>query len=244
MANTRLCLGVEVQGGEEHAARHGLPGLARPPTSLPYSLPPPRWSLLDALPRTHWPAFVRGDCGYGNEVLLGECEARGLPCFFKLRHTAKVKTLLAQMQRAGAVWTDAGEGWEVLEARLRLSGWSRGRRVVLVRETPALAPVGEPARRRRDTFAPALPGAEGWSRSPAARPPTSLPIPLLLLGPGPDGSPCSSPPLMKPPTPPWPSRGFTANAPTPKTSTTNSRTNGAGAAIRHKSSPPAGSWPT
>ena len=35
MANTRLCLGVEVQGGKEHAARHGLPGLARPSTSLP-----------------------------------------------------------------------------------------------------------------------------------------------------------------------------------------------------------------
>ncbi len=128
---------------------------------------PARAARLDALPRTHWPAFVRGDCGYGNEVLLGACEARALPCFFKLRHTAKVKTLLTQMQRAGAVWTDAGAGWEVLEARRRLSGWSRERRVVLVRETPALAPVGEQARRRRDTFAPALPGAEGWPQSPA-----------------------------------------------------------------------------
>lgn len=127
MANTRLCLGVEVAGGKEQAARHGLPGL---------------WSLLDALPRTHWPAFVRGDCGYGNEVLLSECERRGLPAFFKLRHTAKVKTLLAQMQRAGAAWTDAGEGWEVCEAQLRLSGWSCERRVVLVREIPAIAPVG------------------------------------------------------------------------------------------------------
>ena len=146
MAGTRLCLGVEVQGGKEHAARHGMPGL---------------WSLLDALPRTHWPAFVRGDCGYGNEVLLSECETRGLPCFFKLRHTAKVKTLLAQMQRTGAVWSDAGAGWEVIEARLRLGGWSRERRVVLVRETPAIAPVGENARRRRDTFQPALPGAVG-----------------------------------------------------------------------------------
>jgi len=152
MAHTRLCLGVEVQGGKEHAARHGLPGL---------------WSLLDALPRTHWPAFVRGDCGYGNEVLLAECETRGLPCFFKLRHTAKVKTLLAQMQRAGAVWTDVGEGWEVIEARLCLSGWSRERRVVLVREAPAIAPVGEAARRRRDTFQPALPGSGNWTSSPA-----------------------------------------------------------------------------
>jgi hypothetical protein len=160
MANTRLCLGVEARGGKEHAARHGLPGL---------------WSLLEALPRTHWPAFIRGDCGYGNEVLLSECEARGLPCFFKLRHTAKVKTLLAQVQRAGGAWQDAGEGWEVIEARLRLSGWSAERRVVLVREKPALAPVGAQARRRRDPFAPALPGADDWQHGAAlARPPASL----------------------------------------------------------------------
>lgn len=152
MANTRLCLGVDVQPGKEHGARHGLPGL---------------WKLLDALPRTHWPVLVRGDCAYGNEVLLGECEARGLPAFFKLRHTAKVKNLLAQAQRTGARWQDAGDGWEVLEARLKLSGWSRERRVVLVREMPAVAPVGENARRRRDTLQPTLPGAGRWERNPA-----------------------------------------------------------------------------
>ena len=47
------------------------------------------------------------------------------------------------------------------------SGWTRERRVVLVRETPAIAPVGEHARRRRDTFQPALPGTGDWSASPA-----------------------------------------------------------------------------
>jgi hypothetical protein len=152
MANTRRCLGVEARRGKEHAARPGLPGL---------------WSLRAALPRTPWPACIRGDCGYGNAVLLGEGEARGLPCFFKLRHTAKVKTRLAQMQRAGGAWQEAGDGWEVIEARRRLSGWSAERRVVLVREKPALAPVGAAARRRRDPFAPALPGADDWPHSAA-----------------------------------------------------------------------------
>ena len=147
MANTRMCLGVEVCGGKDHAARHGLPGL---------------WERLDALPRTHWPAFLRGDCGYGNEALLCAAEARDLPYLCKLRHTAKVKTLVRQMQRAGAAWQDAGEGWEVLEATLRLSGWSRERRVVLVREAPALAPVGANARRRRDHFQPTLAGSADW----------------------------------------------------------------------------------
>jgi hypothetical protein len=51
---------------------------------------------------------LRGDCGYGNEVLLKEAERRGLPCLFKLRHTDKVKTLVSQMQRAGAAWEDSG----------------------------------------------------------------------------------------------------------------------------------------
>jgi hypothetical protein len=101
---------------------------------------PGLWNLLDALPRTHWPTFLRGDCAYGHEALLCAAETRDLPYLCKLRHTAKVKTLVGQMQRRGAAWEEAGDGWEVLEATLRLSGWSCERRVVLVSETPALAP--------------------------------------------------------------------------------------------------------
>jgi hypothetical protein len=152
MANTRLCLGVEVLSGKEHAARHALPGL---------------WSLLDELPRTHWPSMLRGDCGYGNEVLLSAAEERGLPCLFKLRHTAKVKALINRALRAGGVWEDAGDGWEVMTASLRLSGWTRERHVVLVREAPGLAPVGAQARRRRDYLDGSLPGSEQWPPSHA-----------------------------------------------------------------------------
>lgn len=152
MANTRLCLGVEVHSGKDHAARHGLPGL---------------WALLDQLPRTHWPAFLRGDCGYGNEVLLRAAEERGVPYLFKLRHTAKVKDLVRRSMRAGGAWEDTGEGWEVMSATLRLSGWSNQRRVVLVREAPALAPVGAQARRRRDHLGARLLGSEAWPTSPA-----------------------------------------------------------------------------
>ena len=95
-------------------------------------------------------------------MLLKEAEKRGLPCLFKLRHTDKVKTLVSQMQRAGAAWEDSGQGWEVLEAKLRLSGWSLARRVVLVREKPALAPAGEQGRRRRDHLQAGLPGSAQW----------------------------------------------------------------------------------
>ena len=148
MANTRLCLGVDVLSGKQHAAKHGLPGL---------------WSLLDSLPRTHWPTMIRGDCGYGNEGMLSQAEQRGVPCLFKLKHTAKVKTLVSHALRSGSAWQEVFDGWQVMEAELRLHGWSRSRRVVLVREAPALAPIGEQARRRRDYFVPGLPGSEKWS---------------------------------------------------------------------------------
>jgi hypothetical protein len=159
VANLRLCLGVEVRPGKEHAAGHGQPGL---------------WRCLEALPRTCWPAFIRGDSGYGQEGLMLECEARALPYVFKLRFTAKVRTLVALVQRCSGGWQSTGEGWEVMEGTLRLKGWSRTRRVLIVRESGARAPVPEnpehqakPGRRRgkdRDL----LPGTSGgeW-KSPA-----------------------------------------------------------------------------
>ncbi len=36
--------------------------------------------------------------------------------------------------------------------RIQLGGWSKARRIVVVRENPAVAPVGEQKRRRRDPY--------------------------------------------------------------------------------------------
>ena len=152
MANLRISLGVEVRPGNEHAAAHGLNGL---------------WQTLGDLPRSRWPTLARGDCAYGNEPLMREFEAAGLPYLFKRRHTPKVKTLVQDALRHGTRWVEAGDGWQAMEAPLQLSGWSRARRVVLVRESPAIAPVGAQARRRRDHLD--LPLADGlaWPRSAA-----------------------------------------------------------------------------
>ena len=102
------------------------------------------WQMLDKLGREKWPTFVRGDCGYGNEAIMLECETRRLPYLFKLRHTVKVKLLVQQMMRQGALWLECGDGWQALESSLKLTGWSQERRVVLVREAPSLAPVSGP----------------------------------------------------------------------------------------------------
>ena len=153
VANLRISLGVEVRPGKEHAAAQGLPGL---------------WQMLEGLPRERWPTFARGDCGYGNEKIMVEFEERALPYLLKLRHTPKVKTLVRELMAQSARWQDAGGGWQAAEAGIKLSGWSRARRVVLVREAPALAPVGAQARRRRDPFA--LRGAQGagWEAQESA----------------------------------------------------------------------------
>jgi len=126
------------------------------------------WQMLAALPRERWPTFVRGDCGYGSEKIMVEFEERGLPYLLKLRHSPRVKTLVREIMAQSARWQDVGDGWEAAEASLKLSGWSRARRVVLVRESPAKAPIGVHARRRRDPFA--LQGAQGagWEATQSA----------------------------------------------------------------------------
>jgi hypothetical protein len=155
VANLRIRLGVEVRSGNEHAAAKGLPGL---------------WQTLEKLPRHQWPTFTRGDSGYGNENTMLEHEERGLPYLFKLRHTAKVKELVTRMMRQGALWQDCGDGWEAMETTLRLTGWTRERRVTFMRENPARAPVAQPGKRRRgkdrQTFLPAAQG-DGWDASAA-----------------------------------------------------------------------------
>ena len=151
VANLRISLGVEVRAGKEQAASHGLPGM---------------WRTLERLPRENWPTFVRGDCGNGNEAVMRECEERSMPYLFKLRHTARVKELVQAMMRKGAGWQDCGDGWQAMECELKLSGWTRSRRVILVRETSAQAPLRlENGKKRRGKDRQSLfanGDAEGW----------------------------------------------------------------------------------
>ena len=128
VANLRLCLGVEVLGGKQHSSAHGQPGL---------------WDTLKAYPRECWPTFVRGDCAYGNEAFMLECEENNMPYLFKLRFTGNVKKLVASVMHKGEKWKSDGRGWQVCEATIKLKGWSKERRVVLVREASPRAPIAE-----------------------------------------------------------------------------------------------------
>jgi hypothetical protein len=117
IANLRLVLDVEVQAGNRHHSKHSSPGL---------------WELLGRLPRSHWPMFIRGDRDWGTEANMARAEQEGLGYVFKLRLTARVKRLVERLM-GGAEWSPAGQGWQGAEGWLRLSGWSRQRRVVVLR---------------------------------------------------------------------------------------------------------------
>ena len=117
MANTRLALRVDVVAGNETAPMHSMPGI---------------WSWLDSLPKNERPALLRGDVAYGNESVLCEAETRDQAYLSKLKLTPNVKGLIKKLFRLGG-WEDAGQGWEGMEDKLTLSGWSRARRVVVLR---------------------------------------------------------------------------------------------------------------
>jgi hypothetical protein len=82
--------------------------------------------------RERWPRLLRGDAEWGNEGVMARAEREGLPYLFRLRATANVKRALERAM-AERDWSDAGQGWQGKETNLRLIGWSRQRRVVLLR---------------------------------------------------------------------------------------------------------------
>ena len=117
IANMRLVLDAEVQGGKAHAAKHGLPKLKQ---------------VLESLPAEHRPRLVRGDNAYGNEPVMVELEAIGQEYLFKLRQSAGVKRLI-EKQWSRQDWKRVGQGFDAVEATLKLSGWTCARRVVVLR---------------------------------------------------------------------------------------------------------------
>ena len=117
IANLRLVLDVEVQPGNQSASKHSSPGL---------------WELLGRIGRADWPAFIRGDRDWGTQANMARAEQEGIDYLFKLRLTSGVKKVIERLMR-GADWSDAGQGWQGAETPLRLSGWSRARRAVVLR---------------------------------------------------------------------------------------------------------------
>jgi hypothetical protein len=117
LSSLRLVLRVDVLPGDEYNVVHATDGL---------------WSLLDHLGPARRPALLRGDKSWGIERVMSRAEQKDLKYLFRLRMTANVKRDLTRAMRHGD-WSDAGQGWQGKETSLRLHGWSRHRRVILLR---------------------------------------------------------------------------------------------------------------
>jgi hypothetical protein len=120
VGNLRLMLDVVLSAGKDHSANKACPGLM---------------DVLNQLSEQQRPALVRGDCGFGNEPFIAQLEARGQPYLFKLRQSAGVKKLITR-QFARNDWSQAhasDQHWGAVEDTLKLSGWDRHRRVIVLR---------------------------------------------------------------------------------------------------------------
>ena len=105
IANLRLVLGVDVTPGNETDSPHRLPGLLE---------------ILDDLP-CGAPILVRGDRGYGNELVMSALEERGQDYLLKLPMRKWAKELVAKLSTESG-WSDAGKGWYGQSSELQLMG--------------------------------------------------------------------------------------------------------------------------
>ena len=143
IANVRMVADVEVQAGNQTAPSFAQPEL---------------WALLDGLKQSgRMPSFLRGDCAWGTERAMLGAEERDVPYLFKLKQTANVRKLIARLFGKDE-WVEAGQGWQGLDTELRLSGWSRKRRVVVLRRAlPEPAAEGKPTGRQKRKGAVQMP---------------------------------------------------------------------------------------
>ncbi len=143
IAKLRLVLGVVIHAGNETAGVYSADMLDR---------------FLKWLSGRLRPKLARGDVGFGNEAVIACCESNHVPYLFKVRRTRLVKDLFRHFLGVASAWRDAGEGWQCVDTRLALGGWSRQRRVLLMRRPVEMKPHRrkDPPRREFQAILPGL----------------------------------------------------------------------------------------
>ncbi len=125
VSRLRLALDVVVAAGKQSHSQAVSPGL---------------WSWWERLPEPCRPHLMRMDCGFGNEGFLVGCEERLQKYLSRLRLTKGVREIIRALSRKGG-WKACGSGWEGLDGELRLKGWTRSRRVVVLRRRVSAKPL-------------------------------------------------------------------------------------------------------
>lgn len=92
------------------------------------------WRWWEELSPSQRPHLLRGDCAFGNENFLCGCEQpeHQQQYLFRLRLTRGGQALIRKLSHRGG-WKDCGQGWHGQEDQLLLQGWSRKRRVIVLR---------------------------------------------------------------------------------------------------------------
>jgi hypothetical protein len=166
LSSLRLVLRVDVLPGDQYNVAHATDGL---------------WKLLDHLGPDRRPALLRGDKSWGIERVMARAEQERLPYLFRLRLTANVRRDFDRAMRQSD-WADAGQGWQGKETTLRLHGWGRQRRIILLRRKlardPAATDRANPAQLRLG-FTEIGPDKALWEYAALV---TSLDCEILTLG--------------------------------------------------------------
>ena len=89
--------------------------------------------IIDGLAKGCRPRLIRGDVALGNEAIMVQAEEREQRYLFKLRRTRGIREQIHRLGCEAGAWCDAGDGWEGAERSVRLMGWSRSRRCILLR---------------------------------------------------------------------------------------------------------------
>jgi len=130
VAGTRLCPYYRWRPGDSHTAGEWKEAMAE---------------CLDWLGAEHRPWLNRGDIGFGCEDICAWHEERpGRPHYlFKLRMTRKLREAMAAIPEEA--WQGKAEHGvlQMAEAKVKLSGWSRERRVIFGRRLQGVVPAKE-----------------------------------------------------------------------------------------------------
>ena len=145
IAKLRIPLAVVVHPGSETSGTHSRSMLAE---------------YLKFVSTVKKPRLVRGDVSFGNESVIGDCEAADVRYLFKVKRSKVVRGFFRELLSDADAWSDSSDGWKCAEREVRLSSWERSRRMVFVRRPVEKMPKRRKNPPRMDLVQLDIPGLE------------------------------------------------------------------------------------
>ena len=105
------------------------------------------------------PRLVRGDVSFGNESVIGDCEAADVRYLFKTKRSKSVRRAFRELLADPGAWLASSGGWQCAEREVRLDSWEKARRMVFARQPAEKMPKrrkNPPQRKFRQLEIPGL----------------------------------------------------------------------------------------